>query len=90
MDIRQIVEETLVAPARALADAHNRAQQPAAVSIATLNAATDRIAKLEKVLREIVDEYHDTYDADCDDAGRWKAAASIPVDVMERAAALLK
>jgi len=81
MDIKQIVEDTLVAPMRAV-----RAAQ---VSVGTLDAACDRIAKLEAVLREIVHEYDQTYSAECD-GDYWKGAASIPVAVMERAKALLK
>ena len=84
MDIRQIVEETLVAPMRA-------AVRAAQVSVDTLDAACDRIAKLEAVLREIVDEYEDTYDASIEPGDtHWRAAANIPVEVMERAKALLK
>lgn len=83
MDIRQIVEDTLVAPMRAV-----RAAQ---VSVGTLDAACDRIAKLEAVLREIVHEYEDTYDASIESGDtHWTAAANIPVEVMERAKALLK
>lgn len=58
---------------------------------ATLDAACDRIAKLEAVLRAIVEEYDDTYDASIEPGdSHWTAAASIPVDVMERAKALLR
>lgn len=41
------------------------------------------------VLAEIVYEYRNSYDADCEPGGSWKSAASIPVDLMERAAALV-
>jgi hypothetical protein len=79
MDIRAIVDQTLVQPMRELA-----AKQ-------TLDAACNRIEKLEKVLREIVDEYDDTYDASIEPGdSHWTAAASIPVEVMERAKALLR
>jgi hypothetical protein len=79
MDIRSIVEATLVQPMREMA--HKQ----------TLDAACDRIAKLEKVLRQIVDEYDDTYDASIEPGDSyWTSAASIPVEVMERAKALLK
>lgn len=82
MDIRQIVEDTLVAPMRALG---------AQVSVDTLDAACDRIAKLEAVLREIVHEYDNTYDASIEPGdSHWTAAASIPVEVMERAERLIK
>lgn len=56
---------------------------------AELDRRADRIAKLEKVLRAIVDEYDNTYDGDCE-GGIWTAAASIDVEVMERAKALLR
>jgi hypothetical protein len=72
MDIRAMVDQTLIAPMR---------EQAAA-------ARAERMAKLEDVLREIVNEYEATYDADCE-GGTWTGAASIPVDVMERAQALL-
>lgn len=52
-------------------------------------AAVDRIDKLEAVLRQIVREYDQTYDADCEE-GIWTSAASIPVEVMQRAQALLR
>lgn len=79
MDIRAIVEETLVKPMR------EQARQ------ASLDAACNRIEKLEKVLREIVAEYDDTYDASIEPGDAyWTAAASIPVEVMERAKALLR
>lgn len=84
MDIREIVETTLVAPARAMA-------AQARVSHGALDAACDRISKLEAVLRQIVDEYDDTYDASIEPGDtHWTAAASIPVEVMERAKALLR
>jgi hypothetical protein len=61
------------------------------ISQATFDAACNRIAKLEAVLREIVHEYDNTYDASIEPAdSRWTAAASIPVEVMERAKALLR
>jgi hypothetical protein len=79
MDIRAIVDQTLVQPMREIA--HKQ----------TLDAACDRIEKLEKVLRQIVDEYDDTYDASIEPGdSHWTAAASIPVEVMERAKALLR
>jgi hypothetical protein len=37
------------------------------------------------VLREIVHEYDQTYDAEQHPDGRWTSAASIPVEVMQRA-----
>lgn len=80
MDIREIVETTLITPAR-LASAEAR--------LATLEAACNRIDKLEQVLRQIVHEYDQTYDAECE-VGNWRGAACIPVEVMERAKALLK
>lgn len=78
MNIRQIVEDTLVAPMRAQ------------VSAQSLEAACNRIEKLEAVLREIVHEYDQTYDGDQHSDGSWTSAACIPVEVMERAQALLK
>ena len=60
------------------------------VSIETLDAATNRIAKLEAVLRDIVREYDQTYDGEIHNDGSWTSAASIPVDVMNRAVALLR
>jgi hypothetical protein len=77
MDIRAIVESTLVTPMR------EQARQ------ASLDAACNRIGKLESVLRQIVHEYDQTYDGDCNN-GHWTVAASIPVEVMERAKDLLK
>lgn len=56
-----------------------------------VNAETVRnqaalIRKLEAVLREIVHEYENTYDASIEPGDlQWHAAASIPVEVMERA-----
>jgi hypothetical protein len=47
---------------------------------ANLDRKNDRIAKLEAVLRQIVSEYENTYDADCD-GDVWTGAASIPADV---------
>ncbi len=44
---------------------------------------------LRAVLREIVHEYDQTYDCDGDTTGSWKGAASIPVEVMQRAARLV-
>ncbi len=45
-----------------------------------------KIHALEAVLRRIVHEYDQTYDAEQDCAsGRWLGAASIPLDVMEEA-----
>lgn len=55
----------------------------------TYSAAVDRIDKLEAVLRAIVHEYDQTYNADCD-GGVWKSVASIPANVMKRAKELLK
>ena len=55
-----------------------------------IDAQRERITKLEQVLREIVHEYDQTYDAETDTSGIWSSAASIPVHVMERASALLK
>lgn len=63
MNIKAIVESTLVLPAAQKA----------------MGFQAERIGKLEAVLREIVDEYDNTY-----------GAASIPVEVMERAKALLR
>jgi uncharacterized protein (UPF0335 family) len=60
------------------------------ISKETLDAAVNRIETLERVLRDIVSEYDDTYDAEVDTTGYWSSAASIPVDVMERAKALLR
>jgi hypothetical protein len=60
------------------------------ISRKTLDAACDRISKLESVLRQIVSEYDNTYDASCEPGDSyWTSAASIPVEVMERAKALL-
>lgn len=59
------------------------------MNIETLDAACNRIEKLEAVLRAIVHEYDNTYDGDCED-GIWTAAANIPVEVMQRAQELLK
>lgn len=56
----------------------------------TYSAAVDRIDKLEATLRQIVHEYDQTYDGEIHGNGAWSSAASIPVDVMERAKALLK
>lgn len=56
----------------------------------TLSAACNRIEKLEAVLREIVSEYDQTYDGEIHSDGSWTSAASIPVEVMQRAQALLK
>lgn len=67
-----------------------RQAQMTMVSRDTFSAATNRIEKLEAVLREIVAEYDATYDGDQDSNGHWTAAASIPLEVMARAAALLK
>lgn len=48
------------------------------------------IRKLTDVLRKIVYEYDQTYDAECDPgSSHWTAAASIPVEVMEEAKRLL-
>lgn len=69
-------------------DPHVEESIHSAVSHETFAAATNRIDKLEAVLRQIVDEYSNTYDADCK-GGHWTAAASIPVEVMERARSLL-
>lgn len=44
---------------------------------------------LRHLLARIVYEYRNSYDADCEAGGSWKAAASLPVDLMERAAALV-
>lgn len=44
---------------------------------------------LRDVLADIVYEYRNSYDADCEPGGSWKAAASLPVDLMERAAKLV-
>lgn len=41
------------------------------------------------VLRQIVHEYDQTYDAESD-GGTWKSAASVPAEVMQRAASLVK
>jgi hypothetical protein len=56
---------------------------------AILDAAA-RIVELESVLEKIVREYDDTYDAETDTTGIWTSAASIPVEVMERAQRLLR
>lgn len=45
--------------------------------------------ELLEILTKIVHEYDQTYDADCE-GGRWKGAASIPVELMERAKELCK
>ncbi len=55
------------------------------------NANAALIAKapdLFEVLKQIVHEYSNTYDADCE-GGYWKGAASIDVEVMERAKRLV-
>lgn len=44
---------------------------------------------LRAVLKEIVHEFDQTYDVDCD-GGHWRAPASIPAQVMERAKRLVK
>jgi hypothetical protein len=56
----------------------------------TYAAAVDRIDKLEAVLREIVREYDQTHDGEIHSDGSWTHAASIPVEVMERAQRLLR
>lgn len=56
----------------------------------TYAAAVDRIDKLEAVLRQIVQEYDQTHDGEIHSDGSWTSAASIPIEVMERAQALLK
>lgn len=72
-------------------DPENRVQFNAWFSEQALVDAIERIAKLEAVLRQIVDEYDDTYDASIEPGDSyWTAAASIPVEVMERAKALLR
>lgn len=56
----------------------------------TYVAAVNRIDKLEAVLRQIVNEYDQTHGGEIHSDGSWSSAASIPVDVMESAKALLK
>lgn len=56
----------------------------------TYAAAVDRIDKLEAVLRQIVHEYDQTHGGEIHSDGTWSSAASIPVEVMERAQALLR
>ena len=57
---------------------------------AAVEARDARIATLEEVLAQIVDEYENTYDGDQDSSGYWTAAASIPLSVMERARVLIR
>lgn len=52
--------------------------------------AADEIEALREVLGKIVHEYDQTYDAECDLGGAWKAAAQIPFEVMAQASALVK
>jgi hypothetical protein len=70
--------------------ATEKLHQQARISKQSLDAACDRIARLEAVLREIVREYDQTHDGEIHSDGSWTHAASIPVEVMERAQALLK
>lgn len=44
--------------------------------------------ELFEVLKQIVHQYDQTYSGDCE-GGYWKGAASIPVEVMERAKRLV-
>lgn len=71
-------------------DDENRAEFTNWIRSNALHDAATRIVTLESVLQQIVDEYDNTYDADTDTSGMWSSAASIPVEVMERAQRLLR
>jgi hypothetical protein len=83
----QFEQDVTAAIAKAIAAGRALQRNESAI---TINAAADRIEKVEGVLREILHAYENTYDAECEPGGVWIAAASIPIDVMERAKALLK
>jgi hypothetical protein len=78
MNIREIVDATLVAPMR---------EQAAQHEITRLRAIN---AELLSCLKAIQYEYDNTYDVDQQSDGYWHAAASIPVEVMEHAERLIK
>ena len=97
MDIRQIVEDTLVAPMREQA-ARLKYEDDIKAIEKNLDAKADELVRLRAVnaellscLKAIVHEYDNTYDASIEPGDtHWTAAANIPVEVMERAKALLK
>ena len=89
MDIRQIVEDTLVAPMRERAEMLRFEDNVKAIGdeLTRLRAVN---AELLSCLKAIVHEYDNTYDGDQDSNGHWTAAASIPVEVMQHAERLIK
>lgn len=48
------------------------------------------LSAAKSVLTEIVREFDNTYDASQDAGGRWTDAASIPVELMERAGRMVR
>ena len=65
-------------------------QAIAATRLIKMGSFAGQIAELRAVLGDIVFTYHNTYDAESDSTGRWTSAASIPVEVMNRAQKLLE
>jgi hypothetical protein len=92
MDIREIVENTLVAPARHMQAEHRIGllESQAIVRDSEILRLKAINAELLSCLAAIHHSYVNTYDADQTDDGYWKGAASIPVDVMEHAERLIK
>jgi hypothetical protein len=79
--LREIEEESKFVPSQFDRSSTSEKLEAACRSLRTRNDA------LTKVLREIVVEYDQTYDVDID--GMWTSAASVPVEVMERAKRLV-
>lgn len=90
MDIRQIVEDTLVAPMREQAEMLHFEDNVKAID-AELTRLRAVNAELLSCLKAIYHEYDQSYDASIEPGdSHWTAAASIPVEVMQHAERLIK
>lgn len=69
-------------------DISTEAQLGKIINVCMEKIAAERDALLA-VLSEIVYEYRNSYDADCEPGGSWKGAASIPYHVMAEAERLV-